>query len=48
MHLRDRKLKTSKKLACMQTMGSAVARALRASPFTSTYQRTELILLSHI
>ena len=48
MHLRDRKLKTCKKLACMQTMGSAVVRALRASPFTSTYQRTELILLSHI
>ena len=45
MHLRDRKLKTCKKLACMQTMGSGVVRALRASPFTSTYhQRTELIL----
>ena len=44
MHLRDRKLKTCKKLACMQTMGSGVVRALRASPFT--YQRTELILLS--
>ena len=34
MHLRDRKLKTCKKLACMQTMGSGVVRALRASPFT--------------
>ena len=33
MHLRDRKLKTCKKLACMQTMGSGVVRALRASPF---------------
>ena len=42
MHLRDRKLKTCKKLACLQTMGSGVVRALRASPFTSTYhQRTE-------
>ena len=50
MHVRDRKLKTCKKLACMQTMGSGVVRALRASPFTSTnyHQKTELILLSHI
>ena len=49
MHLRDRKLKTCKKLACMQTMGSGVVRALRASPSTSTYhQSTELILLSHM
>ena len=47
MHLRDMKLKTCKKLACMQTMGSGVVRALRASPFTYD-QRTELILLSHI
>ena len=35
MHLRDRKLKTCNKLACMQTMGSGVVRALRASPFIS-------------
>ena len=51
MHLRDRKLKTCKKLACTQTMGSGIVRALRVSPFTSTgtyHQRTELILLSHI
>ena len=45
MHLRDRKLKTYKKLACMPTMGSGVVRALRASPFTY-HQRTELIWLS--
>ena len=49
MHLRDRKLKTCKKLACMHTIGNGIVRALRASPFTSTYhQRTELILLSRI
>ena len=49
MHLRDRKLKTCKKLACMQTMGSGVVSALRVSPFTSTcHQRTELILLSYM
>ena len=51
MHLRDRKLKTCKKLACTQTMGSGVVRALRASHFPSTgtyHQRAELNLLSHI
>ena len=36
MHLRDMKLKTCKKLACMQTIGGGgIVRELRESPFTS-------------
>ena len=46
MHLRDRKLNTCKKLACMQTMGGGDSEGTEGISFHH-HQRTELILLNH-